>query len=54
MFAIFRLFSMVSAVAAFIQSPTGRQLIGRVRSFIARRLDRRRADRAAALPAGRA
>ena len=28
--AIFRLFSMVSAVVAFIQSPTGRQLIGRV------------------------
>jgi len=43
----------VSAVAAFIQSPTGRQLIGRARSFVARRLERRRADRAAALPAGR-
>jgi len=53
MFALFRLFSMVSAVAAFIQSPTGRQLIGRARSFVARRLERRRADRAAALPAGR-
>jgi len=53
MFAIFRLFSMVSAVVAFIQSPTGRQLIGRVRSYIAQRRDRR-AVRAAALPAGRA
>jgi hypothetical protein len=52
MFAIFRLFSMVSAVVAFIQSPTGRQLIGRVRTFVAGRLDRRRANRAATLPAG--
>lgn len=40
MFAIFRLLSAVSAVVAFIQSPSGQRLIGQIRSFIARRADR--------------
>ena len=53
MFAMFRVFSMVRAVAAFIQSPTGRPLIGGAGSFVGRGLEWRRADRAAALPAGR-
>lgn len=40
MFAIFRLFSALSAVLAFIQSPTGQRMVGQVRSFIARRANR--------------
>lgn len=41
MFAIFRLLSAVSAIVAFIQSPTGQRLIGQGRSFIAARASRR-------------
>ena len=52
MFAIFRLFSAVSAVVAFIQSPTGKRLIGQVRSFIAHRRGRRNAVMSPTLPAG--
>lgn len=40
MFAVFRLFSALSAVLAFIQSPTGQRMVGQVRSFIARRANR--------------
>ena len=40
MFAIFRLLSAVSAIVAFIQSPTGQRLIGQARSFIAKRANR--------------
>ena len=40
MFAVFRLLSAVSAVVAFIQSPSGQRLIGQIRSFIARRSNR--------------
>ena len=52
MFAIFRLLSAASAVVAFFQSPTGRRLVGQVRSFVAKRLDRRKANQAPSLPAG--
>ncbi len=52
MFAIFRLLSALSAVIAFIQSPTGQRLVGHARSFIAQRLSRRRAAQAPTLPAG--
>ena len=34
MFAIFRLLSAVSAIIAFVQSPTGQRLVGHARSFI--------------------
>lgn len=34
MFAIFRLFSMLSTVVAFLRTPAGRQLIERGRAFL--------------------
>ena len=52
MFAMFRLLSAVSAIIAFIQSPTGQRLIGHARSFVAQRLSKRRAAQAPTLPAG--
>lgn len=44
MLAIFRLFSMLGTVVAFIRSPKGQQLIGRARSFITHRADRQKAS----------
>lgn len=52
MFAIFRLFSALSAVVAFIQSPTGKKLIGQVRSFITNRMNRRKSAQTPVLPTG--
>lgn len=34
MLAIFRLFSMVTTVIAFLRSPTGKQLIAKVKAFV--------------------
>jgi hypothetical protein len=52
MFAIFRLLSAVSAIIAFVQSPTGQRLVGHARSFIAQRLSKRGADQPPTLAAG--